>query len=1029
MKLFLKILGGILAFFIILLIALNLYLTDERLKEIILPQAEQATGSRITAETMSVTFFRTFPRFGVSIGNLSMLTPEDEPLLYADELIAAAELFPLFRNEVSILSLSAIQPVVHYTVYEDSTTNIDFLLTDSEEDAAESSDDAMSVSIPEFTIREGTLLYQDNTSETTISAQDLDADIELFYSDIIVNSTDITLGSLSATIGGTEYLSDLTLQLTQTSRLDTESELLELTDGTLSIRGLALNIAGQFSDWSSGAPAVDIQFSSASDNFGELLRLAPPQFEESIEGLETRGSLMLAGSVEGRITEDMHPSFNLEMAVSDGYVQNPDLPEAIQDINFEILVNNDLATVRNFNANAGSNRFFVNGYLERPLEEDGEFSLELDGDIDLATVSSFYPIDEAGIEDLSGRLTTDATASGRRDQLEEAIFSGIFHLTNGLLKYEDVPRPVEQINAIVNASQDRIDIQESGFVAADNRLSLSGSISNPLDENSRTVDISSDLFFDLASIPQFYPIDEDTLSLRGELTANIVLRGTPDPDQLETLLQQSTAELTNGYLSHHELAYPVENFTFLAEASGRRITLEQASFVSGENSIAVNGTVINYLSDNPEIDLTFDGDAVFSSITNYYSLDPWIQELTGNASMDLNTRGPLNHIDQMQFNGSLIVENASATGDSLPLPVSDLSASMSVTPANMQLESFTMQFGQSDIQLTGSLTQYMGFLAENPAPENRPSITGRYRSTFLNLDELIDWDEESDDEPLPVSLPNLNASVNVEIGQLLVFDLPITNISGNGSMNPTLIRVEDARAELFDGVATGQFDWNVPEPLRTSIRFQGTLDSLHAEPFFRETNFLGPASNLNNYISGAFSADVDYQTDLSYNGSPDITSTHAEGTFSMSTFRLSGHPIQERVADLLNAPELANIAMDSWNADFSIQDTVMNIQNFTLTSGNIGVELEGDLHMLNDRINYKATLLLPESFKSGIASVISNRAADALQLEDGRMTVPLQITGTTSNPTVGPDTDVIEDILRDTIREGAGNLLDRLLGN
>src|SRR5690625_7535665 len=90
------------------------------------------------------------------------------------------------------------------------------------------------------------------------------------------------------------------------------------------------------------------------------------------------------------------------MDVTGGYVQNPDLPEAIRDINFEVVVNNALATVRSFNATAGSNSLYADGYLERPLEEDGEFSLELNGDIDLSTVNSFYPLEGLGIEELSG---------------------------------------------------------------------------------------------------------------------------------------------------------------------------------------------------------------------------------------------------------------------------------------------------------------------------------------------------------------------------------------------------------------------------------------------------------------------------------------------------------------------------------------------------------------------------------------------------------------------------------------------------
>src|SRR5690625_8015646 len=107
---------------------------------------------------------------------------------------------------------------------------------------------------------------------------------------------------------------------------------------------------------------------------------------------------------------------------------------------------------------------------------------------------------------------------------------------------------------------------------------------------------------------------------------------------------------------------------------------------------------------------------------------------------------------------------------------------MSVTPGTMPLEPFTMQFGESDFQLTGTLNQYMGFLAEISTPENRPSITGDYSRTYLKLDEMIDRDEESpEDEAVPINLPYLTAAVDAERGYLRVIGLPVTTICGCGS--------------------------------------------------------------------------------------------------------------------------------------------------------------------------------------------------------------------------------------------------------
>jgi autotransporter translocation and assembly factor TamB len=660
------------------------------------------------------------------------------------------------------------------------------------------------------------------------------------------------------------------------------------------------------------------------------------------------------------------------------------------------------------------------------LEDDATFSLDLDGDVNLNTISSFYPIDELGIEDLAGLLKVNANASGRMDQPENATFSGLFNLSNGLLKYADVPNTIENINFIVDANQDRLNITESGFTAADNRMTLNGSILNPLDENTRTVDLTSVIRFDLGTIKEFYPIDEDTLTMRGLLVADISLRGKPDPDQLESLLQQSTFELTDGYLYHSIVNNPLEELTFRAVADGRRLNISEASFITGDNTLAMNGTVLNYLSDNPEVDLTFDGNALLSSVSNYYSLEPWISELTGNAVMNLNTKGPVNDVTQIVLNGALEVSDVTAIGDSIPLPVTNLSGRMDIRPAQMTLERFSMNYGTSDIQLQGHLQNYMSFLDENTPGSQLPAITGTYQSRLLNVDEMIDWEEEASDEPFPIELPNLRAEVDAEIDRLIIFGLPITEIKGRSRMTPDRIEVYEAEARFFDGTATGRFNWNVPDPLQTDITFNGSLSGLTAEAFFRETGFLGENSTIHQYLTGAFNGDLNYSANLTPSLDPDIATANSSGTFGMTRARLRGHPIQVQIAQFLNTTELESLALDEWNASYTINDAVMTLRDFKLTSGNLGIELEGTLNMVTDRIEYNATLLLPERFKRGISSIISSRAADALQLEDGRMAIPIRITGTTASPRVGPNTDIIERIIEDRIREGAGNLLRRL---
>ena len=181
-------------------------------------------------------------------------------------------------------------------------------------------------------------------------------------------------------------------------------------------------------------------------------------------------------------------------------------------------------------------------------------------------------------------------------------------------------------------------------------------------------------------------------------------------------------------------------------------------------------------------------------------------------------------------------------------------------------------------------------------------------------------------------------------------------------------------------------------------------------------------------MNGEFNAELSYFTELEPSLSPDITTAESNGSFGMDKAALRGHPIQVQIAQYLKISELESLVLDEWTANYTIQNSVMTLSDFKLTSGNLGFELSGTLNMVSDQINYNVTLLLPERFKRGISTVISGRAADALQLEDGRIAVPLRITGTTASPQVRPNTEIIERVIEDRIREGAGNVLRRLFG-
>lgn len=1024
MKTFLRIAGGILAVLIVIIIGLNIYFTDARLQRTVMPYVNDAVGRDVQVESMSLTFFSTFPQPGLSISKMTIPgETEQDTLLSLEELVVGVKLFSLFGDEISINEIILDNPRFTYKVYPDSTTNIDFLTeAGAQEDTTA---DQYAINIPYFEVINGQFGYVDETSATEIELSDLNSTVSLRYADLIESTVDMELGGLYATVENTSYVSGLPLSLSQESVINVEEETINFSSGTFSIRGLALNLTGTISDWST-VPAVDLSFSSSSDNFGELLRLVPAEYEEHVRNLDTRGSLAVEGSIKGKLESGQVPAFNASVQVKDGYLKNPDLPQAIENIQLNGRASNELIDVENFSARAGSNTISGKGSLKEPLKDNGAFSFNFDSNLNLATVGNFYDISQFDIENMSGKMELNAEGRGNRAKPEATSFNADLKLSGATLKYSGVSKAIEDINIDARGSDEQFTINSMSLAASPNTFSMKGSIQKPLDEANRSINLDTNLKFNLATLKEFYPISEDTLEMNGILTAQATLQGKAS--QIEQSVKTGSITLKNGFLYYQRMGeQPLRNITFESVLEGPRLTIVEAGFQSGENNLKAEGVINNYLSESRTIDLKMEGFAMLNQITKYYDLQPTITQLDGNARVNLRAQGRPNEPEQMAFNGTLDVNEMNLDGEAFTQPITDLNGLLKVNSSAATLDSLSFNFGASDITLSGSLNDYMEYLKAKDNRRTTPQLTGTYSSNFINVDEIIDWEDTTETtEPILIELPHLNSSITANVNRMLITGVNLRNLNATASTTPSQIKMDEASVELFEGKANGSFTWDVPRPDSTTISFEGSLKDVRAETFFNEYQVLGENSEFHKYISGDFSSDISYFSQLNQFLEPVVSSTEMDGNFGMTKSQLKNHPLQLRLANLLKAQELESVSLDEWKSTFTVSDTVLTIKDLRLTSGDIGIELSGTQHLISESINYQTKLFLPPRFKKTIGSVITSQAAEALTQENGTIMVPLRITGTSNDPNIKPDQEVIKPIIQKYLKDKAGNVLKKL---
>jgi hypothetical protein len=565
--------------------------------------------------------------------------------------------------------------------------------------------------------------------------------------------------------------------------------------------------------------------------------------------------------------------------------------------------------------------------------------------------------------------------------------------------------------------------------ASENRVQLSGLVTQPLNLDKTRFDLSYDLVSNLATLKDFYPISEDTLALKGSFSSKGSVKGLYK--EMEKATVSGSITLQNGYLMYTELGKkPFENIQFNGSLNGQALQFDTASLQAGSNRVEARGSIRAILSDKPMADLTVKTDFNLAEAGDFVPLDPELKQLKGRAQSDLTLRGPITEFEKMYFVGSLVLDKVGVEHDSLPKPITDLNAKMRFNEQEVNLEQMVFKMGASDLDIKGAMRGYMAVFSENGAEPAQ--LTGSLASRFLNLDELYPMSGE--EEEVLLVLPNMNARLSASIDSMIVFASPVTQLNTTLEMSPKRVIMRNGSFRLFGGTIRGAFTFDVLNPRASLLDFAGELIDVRIETFFKEFPVFGSKTKIHEYLSGGINFNTDYKTALDSYLNPQTSTTDATGSFGMSAVRIRNHPIQIALADFLKVPELKDIGLNEWQTNYVIGKSMLNIRDLKMKTRDIGFELDGTENMSTDQITYQAKIFLPKRLSSAITQVLPAEASRALVQPDSTFLLPLTISGTYTKPQIGLNQEVLRGMVdayvkrqASTLEEAARERLQQLL--
>jgi hypothetical protein len=394
MKKFIKIFFiSLLSLLGVLIIAISIVIwivfTPERITPIVRKQAAKYITCKSEIGSVELTFFSTFPNFGLKVRDFALINPVagsmSDTLVRVSELVGVVDAKAYWKKkDIILIGLELNGGSVN--VYSDSLghTNYNIMPADTNPVPAAASETTLPfIDIRNIEVKNVRLHYNDLSLKLNTLIRDLSAKIngkvsrDSISGNITVYTSMMSLhydgeklntviGDMSAKINGTvirdnisgnvkvsspmisleyggeKYLQQAAVQFDLPVDVITSRQFIRLKNATASINDMELLLNGTIeNDTVSKNITTDLTYKLAAWPVKNIMALVPPSYKSNFSGIDVEGLLSSDGSIKGIYNSSHIPLLDLHLLFEKGTLKYSSFP-ALHDVNGDLSIYTDL---------------------------------------------------------------------------------------------------------------------------------------------------------------------------------------------------------------------------------------------------------------------------------------------------------------------------------------------------------------------------------------------------------------------------------------------------------------------------------------------------------------------------------------------------------------------------------------------------------------------------------------------------------------------------------------------------------------
>ena len=511
---------------LVLLVAIafviNFIVTPKKLTPVVLDAANQTLNAHLDMESVELTFFSTFPQFGLKVKNGSLVSKalNDSSWCKTDSLLSFKEcvltvnpIAYLTENRIVVHNLSLEEVAVY--AYRNKTGKANWEVTPASVDTipadTASTDFNSEIDIRNIELKHANLVFDDRN--TDIYSRIDDANLKLRLS---LTKGISTLGlkfdnkNILFWQQGELLVNKIATSLRTDIMVDRQTAVWKLKDTELDVNGIRLDVNGAFRrDTVAKTIGMDLEYGLHAPSMETVLRMIPKSYVKDTK-VSAKGEVTVSGRVRGVYGDKKLPAVSLKIGIKEASAQYKDLPYGIDEVTADFDAYVDLMrhqpsylNLKIFHFKGAHTEVLADAKVD-DLLDDPLITFHTKSTVDLDALAKTFPLQESVT--ITGKLDADMGMKCRLSTLKKQDI-GRMKLGGKLeLKDFELKDTAKDFDFLGNATfrfrdnetlQAQMDVRKlvlrSRFLSSDiERLVANVSSTNPQDTN-RIVSLQCDM--------------------------------------------------------------------------------------------------------------------------------------------------------------------------------------------------------------------------------------------------------------------------------------------------------------------------------------------------------------------------------------------------------------------------------------------------------------------------------------------------------------------------------------------------------